>query len=199
MNHHGSALTEPQLVRIEFKNNGRRDIQASDFVNGDRSLVFDLQSPIVDILEAKVAPSTAAEPQVTFSGQELRIHPFFVKKRQVTTLSVLVDGPQATAVLSAAQLLETTVRRDYDFSSPERRLVFRLGIGMLAALAITLIALGFQFKPSPAPNYTSPNQANACRYWDRHDPAKAKEFCPPVIAPTGPAVPSVGGTEGYLP
>ncbi|WP_405479369.1 hypothetical protein [Streptomyces sp. NBC_00009] len=76
-----SVVSEPRLVELLVKNAGRRDLQSSDFVNADNSLVFDFGVPVVAVLNSAVQPPTAAPSVTSHTGSELRIHPGLIAKR----------------------------------------------------------------------------------------------------------------------
>ncbi|MET8012695.1 hypothetical protein ABZU86_10845 [Streptomyces sp. NPDC005271] len=204
--HGQSVLSEPRLVELLIKNAGRRDVQSSDLVNAENSLVFDFGVPVVSVLESRVQPVTAAPIETSHSGSELRIHPGLISKRQVLELSVLVDGSECDVALRVASMLETPVKRagQGDFEPTSKRLL-RVGqISIPVVLgAVTALVLHFSTQTFNSTRETlrkdKENMRSAaksleaagdqlillqnCRYWDVHDPERAKKECPEIKAP----------------
>ncbi|MEV8312539.1 hypothetical protein AB0Q95_00060 [Streptomyces sp. NPDC059900] len=204
---HGQAvLTEPRLVELLLRNSGRRDVQSSDFVNGADSLVFDFGVPVISVLDSRTQPSTSAIPQLSYSGNELQIHPGLIAKGQTLELAVLVDGGKRDVDVKFATILETPVKRgdQGDFETTSTRL-FRFAnvagpiIGVAAMIALTIssiIALenssdlirrdrDLMEESSAELRKASDNLdlLRKCRYWDLRDPERAKKECPRVLKP----------------
>ncbi|MEV6133040.1 hypothetical protein AB0M05_40680 [Streptomyces violaceusniger] len=206
MTHGQSAVGAPRLVELLIKNAGRRDVQSSDFANAENSLVFDFGVPVVSVLESRAQPVTAAPATTSQSGSELRIHPGLISKGQVLQLSVLVDGAEHDVVLKVASILETPVKGggQSDFEPASKRL-FRIGqIVMPAVLAAAVMFVLYSSSEavSSASEALEKDQEymrsaekavedasdgltllRNCRYWDLHDPKRAKKECPEIEAP----------------
>ncbi|MGW6158588.1 hypothetical protein ACWFRM_36530 [Streptomyces sp. NPDC055144] len=201
-----SVVSEPRLVELLVKNAGRRDLQSSDFVNADNSLVFDFGVPVVAVLNSAVQPPTAAPSVTSHTGSELRIHPGLIAKGQVITFSVLVDGPERDVKPKVASILETPVKEgnQADFETATRRL-FRVGQVVLPVV-VAILAGYLTISVSNTLNETGEmlrdntksfqdasdavkeashelTHLRNCRYWDAHDPKRAKKECPEITAP----------------
>jgi hypothetical protein len=88
--HEGQRLAEPRVVTVRFVSRGRRDIGSTDF-DGGRPLVINLGVPIVKRLTIETVPNM---PEAAFAvdGTRLLVGPCVVRKRQVMTITFLVDG-----------------------------------------------------------------------------------------------------------
>lgn len=201
-----SAVSEPRLVELLVKNAGRRDLQSSDFVNADNSLVFDFGVPVVAVLNSAVQPPTAAPSVTSHTGSELRIHPGLIAKGQMITFSVLVDGPEQGVKPKVASILETPVKEgsQADFETTTRRL-FRVGqvvLPIMAAILVGYITISVSSTLGETSDLLRDNSKNVqdasdavkeasreltllrnCRYWDVYDPKRAKKECPKITAP----------------
>lgn len=201
-----SVVSEPRLVELLVKNAGRRDLQSSDFVNADNSLVFDFGVPVVAVLNSTVQPPTSAPSVTSHTGSELRIHPGLIAKGQMMTFSVLVDGPEQDVKPKVASILETHVKEgsQADFETTTRRL-FRIGqvvLPIAAAIMVGYITISVSNTLSETGDTLRDNTKSVedasdavreashrltllanCRYWDVHDPKRAKRECPEITAP----------------
>jgi hypothetical protein len=204
--HGQNAVAEPRLVELLIKNAGRRDVQGSDFVNAENSLVFDFGAPIVSVLGSRVEPATAAPCVTSHRESELRIHPGLISRGQTIHLTVLVDGADREAVLKLASILETPVKEggQGDFEPTSKRLLMLSQIAVLVAAMVAVVfamysahkeidAIAEAFrkdremmkKAGQAVQEATDGLTllRKCRYWDVHDPKRAKEECPEVEAP----------------
>ncbi|MFD8512887.1 hypothetical protein ACFV27_17660 [Streptomyces antimycoticus] len=193
-------------MELLIKNVGRRDVQSSDFVNAENSLVFDFGAPVVSVLESRVQPVTAAPIETSHNGSDLRIHPGLISKRQVLHLSVLVDGAECDVALKVASMLETPVKRagQGDFEPTSKRLLrfgqiaISLVLGVVTASVVyfatqTLNSTGETLRKNGETMRSAEESLKEagdqlillrnCRYWDVHDPERAKKKCPEIKAP----------------
>lgn len=207
VSHGQNQLAEPRLVELLIKNSGRRDVQSSDFASVNDSLVFDLSVPVVSVLDARAKPPTAGIPVTSHTGTELRIHPRLIAKGHMLQLSILVDGAERDVDLKTATILETPVRRGRqgDFETTSRRL-FRMGqmaLPVLVAVTVIIVTIGVVNALNSASRQLERDTKilkegtetlkdagdvmtllRKCRYWDVHDPERAKKECPDVVMPT---------------
>jgi hypothetical protein len=86
-----SLLRPPYLLEVTLTARGRRDIPSSAFDQG-RTLVFGLGARIVKVLQVRCSPASSLAPPVAIEGSALKVGPELVGRRQITTISVLVDG-----------------------------------------------------------------------------------------------------------
>lgn len=92
---HGAIqLTNPRVVEIEIKNEGRLAVTAQDFHGGD-SVEFEVGAPIVALLESDTVPSHSRVPNHSFSGSVLKIEPSLLSSKQSASFTLLIDGPRA--------------------------------------------------------------------------------------------------------
>ncbi|MFG2309646.1 hypothetical protein ACGFS9_13370 [Streptomyces sp. NPDC048566] len=200
------ALREPRLVELLVKNSGRRDVRSEDFTRAEQSLVFDFTVPVVSVLEARVQPDTAPPAVVSHRGSLLGIHPGLMSRGQIVRLSVLVDGAEHEARLATAALVDTPVAKggQSDFEPAGRRLA-RLAV--LAAFVVLAAGTGYSFHAAGAAARSAADALRRdqaylrtaaesvqrtgetltllqnCRYWDLHDPERARSRCPEIVTP----------------
>ncbi|MGP4111979.1 hypothetical protein ACTWP5_13815 [Streptomyces sp. 4N509B] len=105
----GAILTEPHVLEIELRNDGRRDIPSAAF-DGGQPLRLDVGVPIVELLETSSAPHGYRVPPITVSGSALEVGPGMISRGQRLTLSVLADGRNPSLTLDVA-LLDVRIRR----------------------------------------------------------------------------------------
>lgn len=186
-----TVLDEPRLIEIHLKNIGSRDIQASDFVCGDDSLIFDCGASIIDVVGIQTVPTTAVAPSWMHIGNDLHVKPSFMPKGQSTSFTILVDGPHVDARLKTAQILETPVGTGEipDFKPKE---TIKQKLQLWAAIGgIALVVMGtpacyiFMHGEVVNDNY----RLRQCRYWDVHDRERAKKDCPEPTKPLPPGIP----------
>ncbi|MFI6548504.1 hypothetical protein ACIBO9_35200 [Streptomyces prunicolor] len=181
-----ATLSEPRLLEIHIKNAGTRDLVVADFVNGDDSLIFDCGAPIVDVLLVKTNPSSTVAPDWQKVNSDLHVKPFFIVKGQSVKFRILTDGPTEKVKLKTAQILETQVRNQPipDFTPPmtfkEKRAMF----AVLGTCAILVIAVPIYLTKGMQGAYDQIDQLKRCRYWDVHDPERAKNVCPTPTMPS---------------
>jgi len=89
---YGNAqLDSPHVVTIRLVSRGRADIAREAF-DGDRPLILDLGTSIVELVEIATSPSDRPDPEWTLKGSELQVGPSHFGRRQTTDISLLVDG-----------------------------------------------------------------------------------------------------------
>jgi hypothetical protein len=106
--HDGRQLADPYLLEVTLTVRGRRDIPSSAFDRG-RPLVFDLGTGIIKVLQVRCSPASSLVPPVTKEGNALRVGPELVGRRQITTISVLVDGGCPHLVCTQPVLAQVTL------------------------------------------------------------------------------------------
>ncbi|WPO73865.1 hypothetical protein [Streptomyces sp. KN37] len=107
--HSNVRLEHPRIVDVEIANTGRRDIPASMFHAGE-PISFDLGAPIIAVLSSVSFPFDNRVPAAEIEGQEIRIGPGLLAKRQRVTFSLLVDG-RAHPMTCQHSLVDVDVRR----------------------------------------------------------------------------------------
>jgi hypothetical protein len=152
--HDGRRLADPYLLAVTLTVRGRRDIPSSAFDQG-RPLVFDLGARIVKVLQIRCSPAASLAPPVTVGGSALRVGPELVGRRQITTISVLVDGGCPHLVCTQPVLAQVSlIARDPPDPLPWSRAVMvawvvvtgpvaaRLGFTVLMADMLAVIVVG---------------------------------------------------------
>ncbi|MFI7341452.1 hypothetical protein ACIBUY_26340 [Streptomyces sp. NPDC050085] len=87
----GVGLTSPRVVRLRIRNNGRRDIVASDF-SQQHPIKASFGTAVLEILAPLPQPDDTEPPAVTAHGTQLRIAPRRFGSATDTSYAVLVDG-----------------------------------------------------------------------------------------------------------
>ncbi|MFG2286316.1 hypothetical protein ACGFOU_09685 [Streptomyces sp. NPDC048595] len=96
--HSGAVLEDPYVVEFRMVSRGRQDISSSSYDAG-RPMTFDMGVPILGVLETENQPATSPAPRMTVDTTALKIGPSLLKKRQMITYTLLVDGrPDLTGV-----------------------------------------------------------------------------------------------------
>ncbi|MEV5415143.1 hypothetical protein [Streptomyces albogriseolus] len=172
-------LTEARLVELKIRNTGRRDVSADDFTLDDDSLVFDFGAHIAAVLDVAAAPPSAPRPSIDLAGSELKIKKSPILKGQELSLSVLVNGPAQPVSVKTQAILNTPVRP----LNSSRKFKYRLIIG---GLVVAAAWLNFVWFTQIQPEFSAQSKyrhIQDCRYWDVHDPARAKKECPEIEKP----------------
>ncbi len=139
--HDGRQLADPCLLEVTLIARGRRDIPSSAFDQG-RPLVFDLGAEIVKVLQVRCSPASSLVPPVTNEGSDLRVGPELVGSRQITTISVLLDGDRPHLVCTQPVLAQVTlIHRDpqYGFSWATTAALVATVVAVLASV-VTVVA-----------------------------------------------------------
>ncbi|MPY51817.1 hypothetical protein [Streptomyces acidicola] len=170
-------LTEARLIELKLRNAGRRDIVQGDFTLNDDSLIFDFGVPIEGVVDVTTKPDSAPRPDCAISGTELKIKRCPIQKGQELTYSVLVNGSEQAVKIKTAALLNTPVKRE-DKKARERRRLLTFG-----ALNIVIAAAAAIYSFTQPTKSELKEHFQACRYWDVHDPARAKKECPEIKKP----------------
>jgi hypothetical protein len=87
-------VADPHIVEIGLAYKGHADIK-SDFFDKNRPLSFDINAPIIDVLEVVTYPEGARVPKMEAAGVTLKIGPDLLRRRQSWKFVLLVDGPGA--------------------------------------------------------------------------------------------------------
>ncbi|WP_406726629.1 hypothetical protein WJ438_20990 [Streptomyces sp. GD-15H] len=170
-------LTEARLIELKLRNAGRRDIVQGDFTLDDDSLIFDFSVPIEGVVDVTTKPDSAPRPDYAISGTELKIKRCPIQKGQELTYSVLVNGSEQAVKVKAAALLNTPVKREDKKAREKRRLLIFGAVNLIFAVVTTIYAFTQPTKSELREHF------QACRYWDAHDPARAKKECPEIKKP----------------
>ncbi|MGV4988642.1 hypothetical protein ACVB8X_43270 [Streptomyces sp. NRAIS4] len=103
----GTALADPQVIKVGLANRGRRDVPSSAFDSG-QPIKIDVGVPIVDILDMMSKPAHHQLPSITSTGSTVLIGPGLISRNQSITISLLADGQQP-AVSCQASLIDVDV------------------------------------------------------------------------------------------
>ncbi|MGY5129220.1 hypothetical protein [Streptomyces nigrescens] len=96
--HMGAVLEDPYIVEFRIVSRGRQDIPSSSYDAG-QPITFDMGVPVLGVLETENQPVTSPSPRMTLDATALKIGPSLLKKRQMVTYTLLVDGqPNLTSV-----------------------------------------------------------------------------------------------------
>ncbi|MFE2360682.1 hypothetical protein [Streptomyces virginiae] len=100
----GIPVASPRIVELVIANTGRRDITAGMFHNGE-AMKFDFDADVCTILDIATSPSGSVLPSTNTgawvvvgnetSGESwLEIKPSLLRRGQVVTVTILVDGDE---------------------------------------------------------------------------------------------------------
>jgi hypothetical protein len=105
----GRAVDDAHLVKLTLINTGRRDIPSTAF-DQDAPLRLNTTVPLLEVLDIKTQPATAAPPDVTIDGTELRIGPSRIGRRQRIHIVALAEGTPRCSLVHA--LVDVAVEED---------------------------------------------------------------------------------------
>jgi hypothetical protein len=91
-------LDQARVVRLRLVSRSVKDIPTAAFDDG-APLIIDLGTPVLAIL-GDHEPTQPSRPPITDCGNQVRIMPRLIKKGQVITINVLVDGISYVQVFS---------------------------------------------------------------------------------------------------
>ncbi|MFF3793766.1 hypothetical protein ACFYXW_27600 [Streptomyces sp. NPDC001981] len=113
----GSALTKPRIVELVIVNQGRHDITAGMFA-GDLSLKFDFEVPVVAMVHVDATPAGMWPVFAVEPGRPLlELMPTLIKRRQVLTATVIVDGDERDVKIDQEPLVDVDVSNNNPDSS----------------------------------------------------------------------------------
>jgi hypothetical protein len=138
----GVLLTDPRIVRVRIRNNGRRDVSANDF-DGAQPIQACFGVPVLELLSSGSQPSTSHTPAAIVSGNELRIGPGRFGKATETSYVVLIDGPPAFEMRHS--LLNVPMREGITLGFASRLLTQVVYPVAGAGAALLIIILGAPF------------------------------------------------------
>ncbi|MFJ6183752.1 hypothetical protein [Streptomyces sp. NPDC092295] len=115
----GIPVEAPSIIELAFAIQGRRDITAAMFHNGE-SIVFDLGAPVISIVDVASEPSDAATPSWSYAGvmvmgrrvtaeRWLHVDPSLLRRGQKVVITLLVDGPPENVRCLSAPLVDVKV------------------------------------------------------------------------------------------
>ncbi|MBB5871876.1 hypothetical protein F4553_005255 [Allocatelliglobosispora scoriae] len=104
----GVVPADPHVLEVRISSNSRRDIPATAFDRG-QPLTLDVAVPIVEVLQSTSAPGSAPLPIFETADSRILIHPNLIKKQQIITFFVLVDGPNPRLTCPHPQLIDINV------------------------------------------------------------------------------------------
>lgn len=92
--HGGTALTEPRVIDVSIRNNGKKEITASTF-HANQPIEISLDSKIIEVKDIQNEPPTSTPPNWSISpgGDKLLISPSLLVAKQQFKISVVADGP----------------------------------------------------------------------------------------------------------
>jgi hypothetical protein len=135
--HGGRQLADPYLLEVTLRARGRRDIPSSAFDQG-RPLVFDLGARIVKVLQVRWSPTSSLAPPVAIEGSALKVGPELVGRRQITTISVLVDGGRPHLVCTQPVLAQVSlIPRDPQDRLPQWRIALMVS-AVVSAVSVSV-------------------------------------------------------------
>ncbi|WP_444468371.1 hypothetical protein ACR31U_35030 (plasmid) [Streptomyces rochei] len=142
----GNRLTEPRVVEVVLANTGRRDITRAMF-DADRPLLLDTGTPVVDILSVSSDSPQHTSPTVTVTqGTVLTVAPCLLAREQTVTVTLLADGPRASASLRSP-LIDVAVRKYRDGTPFWEWVVHAVAIALLLGVSLWLMAALFDVMP----------------------------------------------------
>lgn len=182
--HAATPVGEPRLVDLQVKNNGRRDIEPAWFSHDTDALIFDLGTPIVDLVDVSTVPSSTITPGVSYTGSKVHLHKSLVAKDQRIKIVALVDGPEGEVKCHAAGLLNVKVPSkpsgEMSFRSRPARALSRAVSVAPIVLGAVLSGIAFQVEKGKEADTRRERDERvaSCLYLSEHDPARAREECP---------------------
>ena len=95
---HERQLNRARVVRLRFVSRSVRDIPTAAFDDGT-PLIVDLGTPVLAILGDQELTQQPGSSMVTM-GNQVHIMPRLIRKRQIITINMLVDGEPRVRVIS---------------------------------------------------------------------------------------------------
>lgn len=147
-------------------------------------MIFDLGTPIVDLVDVSTVPSSTITPGVSYTGSKVHLHKSLVAKDQRIKIVALVDGPEGEVKCHAAGLLNVKVPSkssgEMSFRSRPARALSRATYIAPIATCIVGLVITFQLEKSKKADVRRERDERvaSCLYLSEHDPAKAREECP---------------------
>jgi hypothetical protein len=135
LTYQGERITQPRILEIRLTSSGRKDI-GSDSFNDRKPLVLDVGAKIVTLLGSTATPEGASPPAVEFRETALLVGPDLIRKGQLTTFTLLADGP-APSLNCQSPLIDVKVARERTATLPP--FIEALLEGILRVAPIVLI------------------------------------------------------------
>lgn len=101
-------ITTPQVLEVVLSSQGRLDISSGSFDDGV-PLRLDVGVTILEILKVTSAPKDHGNPRVDTDGSVLAVGPSLIGRRQKTSFSLLVDGPNPVLTCPNSPLVDVKV------------------------------------------------------------------------------------------
>jgi hypothetical protein len=124
-------VCKPRVLEVRLTNAGRADIPSSAF-DRETPVTIDVGGRVVALIPAGVGESAV---RADIAGDEVRIPPMLIRRRQVLTLRALVEAPQRPVSVSA-ELIEVDVLQDAS-GGPARMPLRRVLAIMAAGILVT--------------------------------------------------------------
>ncbi|MGW8887598.1 hypothetical protein [Streptomyces sp. NPDC055749] len=182
--HAATPVSDPRLVDLQVKNNGRRDIEPAWFSHDTDALIFDLGTSIVDLVDVSTVPSSTITPAVSYAGSKVHLHRSLIAKDQRIKIVALVDGPEGEVACHAAGLLNVKVPSKpsggMSFRSPAARAWNRATYVLPAVLSAAGLVVSLQLDKAQEADVRRERDERValCLYLSEHDSAKARKDCP---------------------
>ncbi|MDX3589062.1 hypothetical protein [Streptomyces europaeiscabiei] len=177
----GIPLLEPRIAQLVLENDGRRDVQSADFLQGDDSLAFDFGATIVEVQPVS-RPSSAPIPPASVSGSVLKIKASPLLQKQRVTYTVLLDGPQKHVEVIAAAIQNTPVKQGAPVSPYRNILITLATVASCVFLLLGVLIGGMTANSFPGFPFGQPF-LQKCRYWDKYEPSRSAAECPKIEKP----------------
>ncbi|QIQ04489.1 hypothetical protein [Streptomyces liangshanensis] len=192
VSHDGNPISEPRLVDLAIRNNGKRDIEASMFSNSTNSLIFDFKLPIIGVVDSTAHPAHSGVPTTSVAGTLLHVHPFLISRGHTITFSVLLDGPQEKTEISSSQIAQNPAREG-NIDRPRdlrERLLDRVRLVLAFACMVGLGITSYQIadsaleeqskKRDPLPLKPEKATVQNCKEWQQKDQEAFIRLCIPA-------------------
>jgi len=101
LQHHGTILAHPHVLKIQLLGSGSRDIPSQAFDSG-KPIEIDVAIPIIAVLQVTSEPNTLIVPKTEFKGTTLKIGPSLIGKNQKVVFTLLADGARPRLTCQAA-------------------------------------------------------------------------------------------------
>lgn len=173
-------LPEARLIELKVRNAGRKDVKRDDFTMENDSLVFDFGVPVVAVVDVATDPPSAPTPGVDLNGTQLKVQKSPILRGQEIAFSVLVNGPQWPVKIANQSILDTPVKG----TNRDQREKVKFAVGGALFIILLVLTTFYSFSSSsPLGIIRKYNHLEDCRFWDTHDPARAKKECPEIKKP----------------